>query len=188
MSQQSSRMSLGEVLRFLGTCSLAVAVVCATFPAQARADVTTSEMYAQAYPPPPSYPPPGYGQAQYGAPQYGAPQYAPAAMPNPADVATAGADAYADVQMQINSVLWFFIGFILSWVGIILGYVITPSPDGARMIGKSSAYVAAYSEAYGSAGRSRQGTWALYGAITSCALWIVYWVLWIGVLGYAFWF
>ena len=171
-NRSSSGFSVMEVVRFLGMCTIAVATICSTFPAQARADVSTSEMYAQNYAPPPSYPPPAYGQTQY----------APPPMANPGDAASAVADGTADAQAQVSGVLWFFVGFILSWIGIILGYVITPSPDGARLIGKSPMYVQAYTEAYGSAGKSKQGIDAVWGAVTSCVLGVLFYVIFVVII------
>jgi hypothetical protein len=166
----SSGFSGMSIVRFLGVCTLAVATICMTFPApQALADSGEQQiLLAQAYPPPPPYqpgyqqPPPGYPPPGYGPP------------PGMNDIAQAQVDAHADAVSNLSGVLWFFAGFFLSWIGIILGYLLTPSPDGARLVGKSPAYVQAYTDAYGSAGRAFQGIHAVYGCVTSGVIWIIF--------------
>ena len=74
---------------------------------------------------------------------------------------------------QISGVAWFFAGFFLSWIGIILGYALTPSIDGARLIGHSPGYVNAYTDAYRIQGRSYQGIHAVHGCVTSGAIVVV---------------
>lgn len=170
---ETSGFSGSYVLRFLSVCTLAVATICMTLPApQALADSGQSRiLLAQAYPPPPAYqpPPPGYQQPP---PGYPPPGYGPP--PGMSDAAQAEVDAHADANANLSGILWFFAGFFLSWIGIILGYLLTPSPDGARLVGKSPVYVQAYTDAYGSAGQSYQGIHAVYGCVTSGVIWIIF--------------
>ncbi|HUB05428.1 MAG TPA: hypothetical protein VMB50_00415 [Myxococcales bacterium] len=180
-AKSNTGMSAGQIARFLGVCTLAVATICMTLPAPEALAAPAPELLAQAYPPPPAYPAPGYGQPGYGQPP---PGYGPPpGMPPPGynDVQQGALDGRTDAPNQLSGTLWFFAGFFLSWIGIILGYVLTPSPDGARLVGKSPAYVGAYTDSYQSAGRSYQGIHAVYGCITSGILWILFividWVL-----------
>jgi hypothetical protein len=180
------------VLRFFSVCTLAVATICSTFPAPvALADSGREILLAQAYPPssppppvpqvqvqpPPAYPPTepppaGYQPApSYAPPGYGVTGYGQ--LPNPNETAQAEIDGRADANTEISGVLWFCVGFFLTWIGIILGYLLTPTPDGTRLIGKSPNYVTAYTSAYQSEGRSFQGIHAVYGCVTSGVIEIV---------------
>jgi hypothetical protein len=163
----------------MGICTLAVAMICMTLPApEALADSGSQVLLAQAYPPPPAYgpgyqqPPPGYQQPP---PGYPPPGYGPP--PGMNETAQAQIDGRADAAANISGVLWFFAGFFLTWIGIILGYVLSPSPDGARLIGKSPGYVQAYTDAYQSEGRSVQGIHAVYGCVTTGAIVLVFYIL-----------
>jgi hypothetical protein len=144
-------------------------MICMTFPAPealAASSDTQQLLLAQAYPPPPGYPP-GYAPPP---PGYGMP-------PMVNEVTQAQIDGRADVPNNVSGTLWFVAGFFLSWIGILLGYLLTPSPDGARLVGKSPAYVQAYTEAYGNEGRSFQGIHAVYGCVTSGIIYIVFFVI-----------
>jgi hypothetical protein len=182
----SAGISGSYILRFLSICTLAVATICMTLPApEALADSGQQILLAQAYPPPPAYPPsspppPGYGQPP---PGYPPPGYGPP--PGANEAAQAQIDGRADAAANISGVLWFFAGFFLSWIGIILGYVLNPSPDGARLIGKSPGYVSAYTDAYQSEGRSFQGIHAVYGCVTSGVIYIVIIVLYYALVACA---
>ncbi len=178
---EAKSITLAQVARFLGICTLAVATICVTLPAPEALAAPAPELLAQAYPPPPAYPPPAQAPGYGPPPGYGAP---PGYGPPPAainDGAQGALDGRTDAPNQISGTLWFFAGFFLSWIGIILGYVLTPSPDGARLVGKSPAYVGAYTQAYQDAGRSYQGIHAVWGCVTSGVLWIVFWILYFTV-------
>ena len=191
--EKTAGMSASEVARFFGISFLAVVTICATFPAQARADGAAAPVYAQSYPPPPAYPPsspppsnngyqqppPNNGYQQPPPPQY-PPQggYGYQQPPAPMDVASAVIDGKNDADSQINGTLWFGAGCLLPLVGVLLSYVIAPSPDGSRLIGKPPAYVITYTEIYQSEGQSSQSIHAIYGAITCCSLVILSYVFW----------
>ncbi|HUB06765.1 MAG TPA: hypothetical protein VMB50_07185, partial [Myxococcales bacterium] len=136
----------------LGVGTLAVATICATFPPpSALAAPVSRELLAQAYEAPPAYPPteppPAYPPTEPPPQGYAPPP--PAYAPQfPSSDAQAMADARADVPQEISGTLWFFAGFFLTWVGILLGYLLEPTPDGARLIGKSPAYVTTYTTTY----------------------------------------
>ncbi|MHB1846864.1 MAG: hypothetical protein ACYCWW_18745 [Deltaproteobacteria bacterium] len=176
-----------EIARFLGVSVLAVAMLCVGFPAGARADTTTQgqPLLAQNYPPPPAYPPSSPPPAAYPPPAYGAPAPgygAQAPMGQMQDVGTAVQDGKNDADTQISGALWFGAGCLLTWVGIILGYVLTPTPDGSRMIGKSPSYVAAYTDAYQNEGKSFQGIHAVYGCITAAVFYILFYVVYFVII------
>ncbi len=167
----------------VGIGTLAVALICSTFPApQALADSGRELLLAQAYqtppaqapqtappesppmnvqpppayppsePPPPGYQPPSYYPPPAYPPAYPQQGYGPPQQPGEIDQATL--DAKADADANISGVLWFCAGFFLTWIGILLGYLLSPTPDGARFIGKSPTYVTAYTTAYQSEGKS----------------------------------
>ena len=89
------------------------------------------------------------------------------------DAAQAMQDGKADANANLSGVLWFVAGFFLSWIGILLGYLLAPSPDGVRLIGKSPTYVTAYTTSYQSEGKSFQGIHAVYGCVTSAVIELV---------------
>lgn len=74
--------------------------------------------------------------------------------------------AEADAAADTSSALWFGAGCLLTWVGILIAYLAEPSPQMARLMGKPGDYVATYTAAYKSAGKSAQTRMALYGCIT----------------------
>jgi hypothetical protein len=189
-------MAGNGALRCGGVCALAVAIICSTLPAPtALADSTRELLLAQAYQTPPAYPPtepppagaqpppsapPAAAPPSYPPPAYAAPAYPPPAYPQPLygpqaanDAAQAMQDGKADANANLSGVLWFVAGFFLSWIGILLGYLLAPTPDGVRLIGKSPTYVSAYTASYQSEGKSFQGIHAVYGCVTSAVIEIV---------------
>jgi hypothetical protein len=62
-----------------------------------------------------------------------------------------------------------------------------PSAPATRLLGKSSEYTAVYTEAYQNAARNVQVRNALIGCGIDAALWVLYVVFWVLVLGNAFW-
>jgi len=117
--------------------------------------------------PPPNYPPPPPspwqqppGTAPYGYPQQGF----------SGDVATATARGTADAEADTSGALWFFAGCGLGAIGILIAYVVEPTPPAARIMGKSPDYVMAYTSAYKSAGKSSQAKHALYGCLVGTAV------------------
>jgi hypothetical protein len=183
---ESTDLPVARVLRSLGVCTLAVAMICMTFPAPAALAASGREpLLAQAYQTPPAYPPtepppPGYQSyppQTYPAPSYAPPTYQPPSasqsLREASEALDATNDGKADADANISGVLWFVAGFFLSWVGILLGYLVTPSPDGTRLLGKSPAYVQAYTNAYQREGKAFQGLHAIYGCATSGVLEIV---------------
>ena len=76
-----------------------------------------------------------------------------------------------------GSAVWILAGCCLSWIGIIIAYLVKPTPPASSMIGKSSDYVAAYTEAYKSEGGKKNAMYAAGGcvasAIVSCISYVV---------------
>jgi hypothetical protein len=182
------RIAGTDVLRSLGIFTLAVATICATLPApEALADSAQQILLAQIYQPPPAYPPtepsPGYQPPPaYPPTEPPPPGYQPPAPGYPPqmllrEAALGMSDGRSDAVTNISGVLWFFAGCFLTWIGVLLGYLLAPNPDGARLIGKSSAYVQAYTDAYQTEGKSVQGIHAVYGCVTSGAIELVVLVL-----------
>lgn len=192
--------SVSSIARFTGTCGLVVVFLCTTLPAPAAlADPGMQLLLAQAYSPaatapppppappasmppvvvsPPATPPPAaYPEALPPPPVYlppaapGYPGYAPP--PISSEQTQAVADGKADADADISAVLWFGAGFLLTWGGILLGYLLPPTPDGVHLIGRSPAYISAYTAAYQSEGKSFQGIHAVYGCVTAGVIEIV---------------
>ena len=78
-----------------------------------------------------------------------------------------------------GSALWILGGCILSCLGVLIAYLVKPSPPVASLIGKSSDYVSGYTEAYKAKGAGNNALWAGVGClltgIPSCIWTIVSW-------------
>jgi hypothetical protein len=107
----------------------------------------------------------------WGPPAPGAPTYGYAAPP--VDPARAAMEATQDAQADENAALWFFAGCLLGVIGVIIAYVAEPTPPVARLMGKSPAYLAIYTQTYKSEGRSAQVRASLFGIGTLVALTVV---------------
>ena len=68
-----------------------------------------------------------------------------------AQVGQACAEGTAAGESDVGG-FWFFAG-CLGVVGLLLAYIVEPSPPGASLIGKSPEYVAAYTDCYIRAGK-----------------------------------
>jgi len=96
---------------------------------------------------------------------------APAARPaGNGGLAAAMAAGEADAQADTSGGLWFAAGCLIGVVGVILGYVVEPSPPPTRMLGKSPEYVTAYTQSYRYAGKKEQGSKALTGCLLGTAI------------------
>jgi hypothetical protein len=120
--------------------------------------------YPEALPPPPVYLPPT-------PPPQGYPSYTPPQIS--AEQTQAVTDGKADADADLSAVLWFGAGFLLTWGGILLGYLLPPTPDGVHLIGRSPTYISAYTAAYQSEGKSFQGIHAVYGCVTAGVIEVV---------------
>ncbi len=74
-------------------------------------------------------------------------------------------DAERDADADTSGVMWFGAGCLFGILGVAAGYLITPTPPAARVIGKAPEYVAVYVPSYQTAGKSIQGKLAIYGCL-----------------------
>lgn len=120
--------------------------------------------------PPPAAAPP---ETPAEAPRAPAGESAPVPVPAPVPVAAPGtvgspeAAAVADAEADTSSALWFGAGCLLSWVGVLVAYVVEPVPPYARIVGKPPEYVGRYVRVYTDAGRGEQTRMALFGCGTT---------------------
>jgi hypothetical protein len=98
---------------------------------------------------------------------------APAVTPATADPTMA---AHMDADADSNGILWFGAGCLLGVIGIIVAYVIEPTPPPSRLMGKPADYVTVYSGAYQKAGRWEQTKSAMWGCGTGAVAGIVIYV------------
>jgi uncharacterized membrane protein YfcA len=97
---------------------------------------------------------------------------------------TARMAAEADAKSDVSTLLWMGAGFLFNLLGVGAAYIIVPSPPASRLLGKSSEYVAVYTDSYQSAARNVQVKNALIGCAISAACGLlttlVYWAAWGG--------
>lgn len=86
------------------------------------------------------------------------------------------AQAQMDAGIEVNKFLWGAIGFILGVVGVLIAYMVPPSPPAMKLMGKSSDYVMTYTQCYQEKGKSEQGTASLIGCAISGILVIIYYI------------
>ncbi len=75
-------------------------------------------------------------------------------------------EARMDAQREVNTGMWFAIGFFLGVVGWLIAYVMEPSPPAAKLIGADPEYVAVYTQCYKEEAKKLQANAALKGCIT----------------------
>jgi hypothetical protein len=56
--------------------------------------------------------------------------------------------AQKDAEKDTNTMLWVGAGCLITWIGLLLAYFITPSLPEERLVGKNSAYVSQYTKCY----------------------------------------
>ena len=78
-------------------------------------------------------------------------------------------DAKLDVRKDVNTILWLGAGCLFSILGVGAAYVIKPSPPASRLLGKSSDYVAAYTNCYRHEGRKLQTRAAAVGCVSGAS-------------------
>lgn len=66
-----------------------------------------------------------------------------------------------------SEILWTLVGCLLGPVGVLVGYLVTPTVPGERLIGKSPEYVQGYTEGYQKKGREQNALWAGMGCLVS---------------------
>ena len=82
-----------------------------------------------------------------------------------------------DGKANTNGILWLGAGCLFELLGVAAAYVITPNPPAMRLLGKSPEYVAAYTDAYGDAGKSVQTNNAWIGCIASTLVYTGFYAL-----------
>lgn len=99
-------------------------------------------------------------------------EYPPLAEPVAAqpELEQAVADGEHDAEAWIGGPAWFVAGCLLTWVGVLVAYVVEPEPPPARLIGKSSDYVEVYAQSFRKAGAIAQTRMAALGCLTNVAL------------------
>ncbi|GEM_PF-2344195 len=75
--------------------------------------------------------------------------------------------AQADAEHDVNGLLWMAAGFFFGLLGVGAAYVIEPTPPAMKLMGKSSEYVAVYTDCYKRAGRDIQVKKAITGCVVA---------------------
>ncbi|MGI5860910.1 MAG: hypothetical protein ACOX6T_02515 [Myxococcales bacterium] len=138
------------------------------------------------------YPPPGQHPGYYPPPQQGyypPPQqyYPPMRTLTAMEIEQLKQLAKQDADSDISGFGWFSLGCLIGAVGIILGYALSPSPPGSRLIGKSPEFVSEYSRYYKSYARSKRGRNAIAGLVVGCVVGgVVYLGVYAATLGAVF--
>lgn len=86
-------------------------------------------------------------------------------------------DAEREAERKTSKILWYGAGCLLNGLGIILAYVVVPTPSASALVGKSSDYVAYYTDAYRDKAKSIQTKYAWYGCGTCALVYIAYYVV-----------
>ncbi len=82
--------------------------------------------------------------------------------------------AEKDAIKDTNGNIWFLAGCLGGLVGIIIANSIKPNPPSSRLLGKSPAYVATYTDCYRAKAKKIQNHSALIGCGVGVALEILY--------------
>ncbi len=85
-------------------------------------------------------------------------------------------DAQLAAEENTSKILWFGAGFLGGIIGVILAYVIKPSPPASTLVGKSPDYVAAYTDAYKDECKRIQTKYAWIGCGTQSVLTLIYYL------------
>ncbi len=91
--------------------------------------------------------------------------------------AAAMADGERDAAADTNAVAWLAVGCLVGILGVVIGYVVEPSPPPTRLLGKSPEYVTSYTQSYRYAGKQVQGKKALVGCLVGTAIGAVIYVV-----------
>jgi len=83
------------------------------------------------------------------------------------DMGSAIINANRDARADINGALWFGVGCVGGIMGIGAAYILEPTPSASRLLGKSSEYVAVYTDEYKRVGKGIQTKQAVTGFFVS---------------------
>ena len=64
--------------------------------------------------------------------------------------------AKSDTKKDVSNIIWFGIGCLLNWIWVLIGYVAFSPRPSSRLLGKSPAYVATYTDCYRERARNIQ--------------------------------
>ncbi len=78
--------------------------------------------------------------------------------------------AEIDADTETNQALWLAAGFFGGIAGVLVAYVLQPNPPASKFLGKSPAYVAAYSECYRQKARDIRTKKAWLGCLAGALL------------------
>jgi hypothetical protein len=78
--------------------------------------------------------------------------------------------AEADAKRDVSGLMWLGAGCLFNVIGVGLAYLVTSTPQTSRLLGKSSEYVGAYTEAYTKTVRVNRVTWAAIGCAANSVL------------------
>jgi hypothetical protein len=92
-------------------------------------------------------------------------------------------DANRDARSDVNGALWFGAGCLFGILGVGAAYIIEPTPGASRLMGKSSQYVAVYTDEYKRVGKSIQTKQALIGCVVSGLFYVVFNIVYIAIYG-----
>lgn len=98
-----------------------------------------------------------------------------AAAQGQSELPDACAQARSDAKANVSG-MWFFAG-CLGATGILIAYLVDPSPPATATMGKPADWVAIYSDCYRSAGKSEQGKKALVGCCVMTAAYVAFYVV-----------
>jgi heme O synthase-like polyprenyltransferase len=86
-------------------------------------------------------------------------------------------DAQAQAQIDVSTSTWFIVGCLFGAAGYVAALLIIPNPPVSVLLGKSSDYVAVYTDAYKRQAKSIQSQKALTGCLIGTGLQVVALVL-----------
>jgi len=81
------------------------------------------------------------------------------------DAGDACVRAQLDAERDVSGALWLALGCIFPILGLAAAYLLEPSPPATALLGKSSDYVAVYTDCYKDKGRNIQVRKALIGLL-----------------------
>ena len=85
----------------------------------------------------------------------------------------ASQDAKRHAEASTNTCLWFATGFIGHFIGYLIAYTYHSPVPTEPLLGKSPAYVVAYTDAYRKASQKRQSRLVLYGCVSATTIGLV---------------
>ena len=91
-------------------------------------------------------------------------------------------EAQRQAELDVNKTLWWAAGCFGGWVGVLVAYVVEPSPPVATLIGKPPEYVAIYTQEYTRHAKSLQTKYAFNGCLVAAGVEAVLYILYVALL------